>query len=463
MSASFFPDRSLSRRHFLNHAALGIGAVAGLALQADWGKIHAAAHFRPRAKRVIWLYMDGGVSHIDSFDPKPKLAQLAGKPFPMKIEATQFDNNGPILASPWTSRQYGGTGLAVSALFPHLASCADEICLLRSMTNPSSVHAVGNFWMHTGWGVAGRPSAGSWISYGLGSANNNLPAFVVLNGGMLPIGGIECYKSGFLPAAHNATMVEKNEPAFDNVSPGLATHQARLLRHLRATDRAFSAKLGHPASVEGAIVNYELAARLQTAVPDLLDLSGESESTRKAYGLDAPFSFTRDYARQCLLARRLAERDVRFIALTMPTTRGQDRWDGHSKLKTNHEENALTVDQPIAALIRDLRQRGLLDDTLVVFATEFGRTPFTQGTDGRDHNPFGFSLWMAGAGLRPGTYGSTDEFGYRAVENPLSIHDFHATLLHLLGLDHETLTYHHGGRNYRLTDVEGSVFRPVLG
>jgi hypothetical protein len=462
MSANFHLPRTISRRDFLNRAAMGIGSIAGLALQTELGKAHAATHFRPRAKRVIWLYMDGGVSHLDSFDPKPKLAELAGKPFPMQIEATQFDNNGPILASPWSSRQYGQTGLAVSELFPHIATCADEICLLRSMTNPSSVHAVGNFWMHTGWGVAGRPSAGSWISYALGSANHNLPTFVVLNGGMIPIGGIECFKSGFLPAAHNATLVEKGDPPFDNVAPGLASQQGRLLQHLRGTDSAFSATLGHPSSIEGAIANYELAARLQTAVPDLLDFAGESDVTKKAYGLDAPFSFTRDYARQCLLARRLIERDVRFVALTMPTTRGADRWDAHGGIKINHEQNALTVDQPIAALIKDLRQRGLLDDTLVVFATEFGRTPFTQGSDGRDHNPFGFSVWMAGAGLRPGTYGSTDEFGYRAQDDPLTVHDFHATLLHLLGLDHEKLTYHHGGRNYRLTDVDGAVVRAVL-
>ncbi len=463
MSADTPLPRQFSRRAFLNRAALGIGGIAGLALHTDLARAHAAAHFRPRAKRVIWLYMDGGVSHVDSFDPKPRLAELAGKPFPMKMEATQFDSNGPVFASPWSFGRYGQTGLAVSELFPHIATCADEICLLRSMTNPSSVHATGNYWMHTGWGVAGRPSAGSWISYALGSANQNLPAFVVLNGGMLPTGGIECFKSGFLPAAHNASLVEKADPAFDNVSPGLATQQSRLLQHLRGADSAFSARLGHPASVEGAIANYELAARLQTAVPDLLDFSGESESTRKSYGPDAPFSFTRDYARQCLLARRLAERDVRFIALTMPAVLGDSRWDGHGNIKLNHGQNALTVDQPIAALIKDLRQRGLLDDTLVVFATEFGRTPFTQGKDGRDHNPFGFSLWMAGAGLRPGTYGSTDEFGYRAVENPLTVHDFHATILHLLGLDHEALTYHHGGRNYRLTDVEGTVVQAVLG
>ena len=460
MSASPASFPPWSRRTFLQRAALGIGGLAGLALQTP--PAPASAHFRPRARRVIWLYMDGGVSHLDSFDPKPRLTELAGKPFPLKIEATQFDNNGPVLPSPWSFAQYGQTGLSVSGLFPHLATCADEICLLRSMTNPSPVHAVGNFWMNTGWGVAGRPSAGSWISYALGSANQNLPAFVVLNGGLLPVGGMEIFKSGFLPAAYNASFVEKSAPAFDNVLPGLAPQQARLLRHLHQTDRTFSAGLGHPASIEGAIANYELAARLQTAVPDLLDLSGESAATRQAYGLDAPFAYTRDYARQCLLARRLAERDVRFIALTMPMTRGQDRWDGHSRLKVNHGENALTVDQPIAALLKDLRQRGLLDDTLVVFATEFGRTPFTQGSDGRDHNPFGFSLWMAGAGVRPGSYGNTDEFGYRAVENPLTIHDFHATLLHLLGLDHEHLTYHHGGRNYRLTDVEGTVVKAVL-
>jgi Protein of unknown function (DUF1501) len=454
---------AFSRRDFLNRAAMGIGGLAGLALHAG-AEGSGLAHFPAKAKRVIWLYMDGGMSHLDTFDPKPTLATMAGKPFPMKIEATQFDNNGPVLPSPWTFNRYGHSGLSVSTLFPHIATCADELCLVRSMTNPSPVHAVGNFWMHTGWGVAGRPSAGAWVSYALGTANANLPTFVVLNGGMIPVGGVECFKSGFLPAPHSGTFIEKSDPAFDNVTPGLAAAQSRLLRHVQRADHAFSAGRGHPAAVDGAIANYELAARLQSAVPELLDLGGESESTRRAYGLDAPFPFTRDYARQCLLARRLAERGVRFIALTMPKTRGQDRWDAHSRLKSNHGENALTIDQPIAALLKDLRQRGMLDDTLVVCATEFGRTPFTQGSDGRDHNPFGFSLWMAGGGTRPGTtYGATDEYGYRATENPLTVHDFHATLLHLLGLDHERLTYHHGGRDYRLTDVHGQVVSGLLG
>ncbi len=452
-------SRSQGRREFLHRAGLGVG---GLAFATLFGEASGAAP-KAKAKRVIWLYMDGGISHLDTFDPKPKLAEFHGKKFPLKMEATQFDSNGPVLKSPWKTKQHGKSGLWVSELFPKLAEHADELAVIRSMTNESAIHATANYWMHTGWGQMGRPSAGAWVNYGLGSEADNLPGFVVLNSGLLPIGGVDNYKSGFLPAAHGPTIFDRTDPAVPNLKPADAIRQARQLAAIADLDRGFADRLGRPDAVESGIKNYELAAKLQTAVPELLDLSKETTATKMRYGFGHPFEHTRTYAKQCLLARRLVERGVRFVSVTVPRVLADARWDAHGELKKNHDLHAQMVDQPIAALLADLKHRGLWDDTLVVFTTEFGRTPFSQGADGRDHNQYGFTVWLAGGGVKGGvTYGATDEFGYKAVENKLLVHDFHATLLHLLGVDHTKLTYRFGGRDYRLTDVHGTVVTDIL-
>ena len=301
------------------------------------------------------------------------------------------------------------------------------------------------------------------MNYALGTEAENLPGFVVLNAGLLPIGGIDNYKSGFLPAAHGPTLFARTDPAVPNLKPADGGQQARQLAAIAGFDRSFSDRLGKPDPVESGIKNYELAAKLQTGVPDLLDLSQETKETKEMYGLGDPYEHTRTYARQCLLARRLVERGVGFVSLTVPRVLGDARWDAHGELKKNHDLHAKMVDRPIAALLTDLKQKGLWDDTLVVFTTEFGRTPFSQGKDGRDHNQYGFSVWLAGGGTKGGmAYGATDEFGYKAVENKLVVHDLHATILHLLGLDHEKLTYRFGGRDYRLTDVHGRVVKEII-
>ena len=452
-------SRDHSRRMFLQQAGLGVG---GLAFATLFGEASAAAP-KAKAKSVIWLYMDGGISHLDTFDPKPKLDEYHGKKFPLKMEATQFDSNGPVLKSPWKTKQHGDSGLWISELFPKLAEHADKLAVLRSMTNESPVHATANYWMHTGWGQMGRPSAGAWLNYGLGSGTDNLPGFVVLNSGLLPIGGVDNYKSGFLPAAHGPTFFDRTDPAVRNLKPADGARQAKQLAAIADLDRGFAERLGRPDAVESGIKNYELAAKLQTGVPDLLDLAQETKETKKQYGMEHAFEHTRTYGKQCLIARRLVERGVRFVSITVPRVMADTRWDAHGELKKNHDLHAKMVDQPIAALLADLKQRGLLNDVLVVFTTEFGRTPFSQGTDGRDHNQYGFSVWLAGAGVKGGmTYGATDEFGYKAVENKLLVHDFHATILHLMGVDHTKLTYRFGGRDYRLTDVHGTVVNEIL-
>ncbi len=463
---------ALSRRDMLRACATGFGAVALAALLgeraygANAGPLAPRLpRFTPRAKNIIFLYMDGGVSQMDSFDPKPRLTQDHGKPFAAPMEPTQFNNNGNTLGSPWAFQQYGQSGIPVSALFPHIATCADELCVVRSMTSKFSEHHAANYFLHTGSGLQGRPSVGAWATYGLGSENQDLPGFVVLDGGLVPSGGVENFGAGFLPATYQASVFRNQNPALTNIAPLEATAGAQRARLnvMHELDQLGMAAHAGDAQLEAAIANYELAFRMQTAVPDLSDIQGESMRTKRLYGLEAPFEPTRTYGRQCLIARRLIERGVRFVELTCPHMDGIDRWDAHEKLFTNHSQNAQAIDQPIAALLKDLRARGLLDETLVLWAGEFGRTPFSQGADGRDHNPFGFTIWMAGGGVKPGMiYGATDEFGYKAIENKLEMHDLHATLLHLLGFDHTQLTYRYGGRDMRLTDVHGHVAHALL-
>ena len=473
-----FAQGVLTRREMLSRCGTGFGAVALWALLGEKafgaGPARAAdpamapwstrsPHFAPKARSIIFLYMDGGVSQVDSFDPKPRLTQESGQPFKMKMEPTQFNNNGNALGSPWQFKNYGGCGLPVSDLFPHIGKCADDLTVIRSMTSGFSEHTGANYFLHTGLGLAGRPSMGAWVGYGLGSENQNLPGFIVLNGGLIPPGGLENFGNGFLPSAFQGSLFRPAAQPVANIKPAEATPalQENKLALIRQLDREHLQRIGSVDQVESAIANYELAFRMQSAVPELMDLRGESEATRRLYGLDA--EQTRTFGTQCLTARRLVERGVRFMELTCPSVNGNDRWDQHGNLKNGHETNARAVDQPIGALLQDLKMRGLLEQTLVVWSGEFGRTPFAQGSDGRDHNPFGFSIWLAGGGIKGGTiYGATDEYGYKAVEDPVTIHDLHATMLHLLGLDHKRLTVRFSGRDMRLTDVHGEVLLPLL-
>jgi hypothetical protein len=444
----------------LTRCANGFGLFALNALLAE-----AAPHFRPRVKNVILLFMDGGVSHVDSFDPKPRLQAEHGQPFRQKVETTQFDDVGKILGSPWEFRKRGQSGIEISDLFPNIAECADELCVIRSMRADFQEHSQACLFMHTGHSLQGRPSLGAWLSYGLGTECKELPGFVVIHGGIIPTGGVENFSSGFLPAQHQGSIFEAYNAGglVRNLIPGNASKQQAKLDFITQADRDFAAAV-HDTNVDAAIRNYETAFAMQSAVPQLADLSGESETTQKLYGLDSPNKQTALYARECLLARRLIERGVRFVELTCPRgSRNNAPWDQHDNLRKQHAENAQTVDQPIAALLRDLRGRGLLNETLVIWAGEFGRTPFAQGGNGRDHNPQGFSIWIAGGGVRAGSiYGATDDYGYHAVENVMTVHDLHATILHLLGLDHERLIFRHAGRDFRLTDVYGSVIKEIL-
>jgi hypothetical protein len=459
----------------LLRCANGFGAVALASLLAEevgaeerrtnsGGSLAALHHLAP-AKRIIFLYMDGGPSQVDTFDPKPRLDRENGQAIQMeKVPATQFNNIGKVLRSPWKFQQHGESGIPVSELFPHVAAHVDDLAVIRSMVSNFSEHTNANYFLHTGHGQQGRPSMGSWVTYGLGSECQDLPGFVVLNGGLIPPGGLDNFNSGFLPAAFQGSVFKQGRTPVADLARTEPTeaHQRAKLDLLRKLDQGVLTRLGEDDQLESAIANYELAFRMQSAVPALMDLRGESAATRQLYGIDADYPPTRTFGTLCLLARRLMERGVRFVELTCPNV-GADRWDQHSNLRQGHENNCRAVDQPIAGLLTDLKSRGLLADTLVVWGGEFGRTPVAQGTDGRDHNPYGFSIWLAGGGIKGGTiYGATDDYGYFAVENKVEIHDLHATMLHLLGIDHKRLTHRFGGRDMRLTDVHGEVVQGIL-
>ena len=462
---------TMNRRQMLSKSSTGFGLLAlqGLIGQSQ---VIASPHYTPRAKSVIFCYMSGGVSHVDTFDPKPKLQEMAGKPMPVKVERTQFNNNGNIFPSPFEFQKHGESGIPVSSIFPRTAKMVDEMAVIRSMTSKVNEHAQGNYAIHTGFPFMGHPSAGAWVSYGLGNLNQNLPGFVVLHSGgsVPPHGGVGLYGSGYLPANSQGSVlqVDRNEP-IQNIRPreSLSTQRKRL-NFQNSFDREFLKESGHNSQVEAAIRNHEIAYKMQAAVPELCDLKGETDATKRLYGVDSPDDQTAAYARQCLLARRLVERGVRFVELSCLTEKigaggAANPWDQHGALEKGHAAMAHQVDQPIAGLLQDLKVRGMLDETLVIWAGEFGRTPFSQGSNGRDHNPFGFSFWMAGGGIKGGTiYGETDEFGYHVTENKCDFYDLWATVLHQLGLDHENLTYRHGGRDLRLTDVHGRVLHPIL-
>jgi hypothetical protein len=424
-----------------------------------------APHFAPKARSVIFLFMDGGPSQLDTFDPKPRLDREHGQPIKTKVQPTQFNNVGMVLKCPWKFRQYGQSGIPVSDLFPQVAECVDELAIIRSMVSNFSEHTSANYFIHTGSGLQGRPSHGSWVTYGLGSENQELPGFVVLNCGLIPPGGVDCFTNGFLPASYQGSLFRAGDAPIANIAAPLelqSGEQNRKRALLESLDQSVLGRLGHHDALEASIANYELAAKMQTAVPELVTIFGESKATRDLYGLDDSYAPTQLFARQCLVARRLVERGVRFIEVLCPSV-GADRWDQHGGLKEGHANNARATDKPIAGLLRDLKARGLLDSTLIVWGGEFGRTPMAQGTDGRDHNPYGFTMWLAGGGVKGGTiHGATDDYGYHAVENKVEIHDLHATMLHLLGIDHKRLTHRFGGRDMRLTDVHGEVVRGIL-
>jgi hypothetical protein len=457
----------------LIQCANGFGALALTALLGEtaYGKALTVSndplapplpHYTPKARSVLFLFLDGGPSQMDTFDPKPRLAKEHGQPIKMKVEPTQFNNIGTVLQSPWKFRRYGQSGIPVSDLFPHVAACVDDLCVIRSMVSNFSEHTSANYFLHSGHGQQGRPSMGSWVTYGLGSECRNLPGFVVLDSGLIPPGGLDCFSNGFLPASYQGSLFQRGDLPVADLQPGEANpeRQRQKLTLLRKLDQGVLGRIGPDDKLESAIANYELAFRMQTAVPELMDLRGESAATKHLYGIDD--RHTEIFGRHCLVARRLIERGVRFVEVLCPKTSG-DRWDQHSDLKTGHEANARAVDRPIAGLLRDLKSRGLLDETLVLWGGEFGRTPMAQGRDGRDHDPFGFTVWLAGGGVKAGTvYGATDDYGYHAIENKVEIHDLHATMLHLLGIDHKRLTYRFGGRDMRLTDVHGELIPGML-
>ena len=470
----------LSRRSLLQHANLGFAWLAfqslasgnGLAAQpftnAQSLPEAPLPHTLPRARRVIFLFMDGGVSHVDTFDPKPELTRLNGQPAKWRPDPrSQAVSAGRRwLGSPWKFDQHGDSGLWVSNLFPHQARVADDLCVIRSLTGETPLHGAQSLLLHTGRSVAAAPSSGSWISWGLGCENQQLPGYVLLNNDWIPNGGFQNFSSSFLPAIHQAALVRARGTPVDNIVPSDSTAiQQAKLKFLSRTDSRFAAQQNGAQEIESAIRNYQTAARMQSLVPGLCDVSSETPQTLSLYGVDRSNQYDQLYALQCLRARRLVEAGVRFVEITCPSTHANNSpWDQHGELKLRHEENARITDQPVAALLIDLKQRGLLDDTLVVWAGEMGRTPHSSGSDGRDHHVSGYTIWMAGAGLRGGfTFGKTDDLGMSAVENPLDIHDIHATILHLLGLNHQQLTFRFGGRDIRLTDVHGRVVHEVIG
>lgn len=466
---SRFPTLPLpSRREVLQNSALGFGflALADMlsAAPAEPRRLDPAApkppHFPAKAKRVIFLFMKGGPSHLDTFDPKPLLDRDHGKPFPGTKPRVQFAQTGNLLRSPWKFKQYGQSGTPVSELFPHVATHVDDICFVHSLHGTNPAHGGAVLKLHTGSDNFVRPGMGAWVAYGLGTENGNLPPYVTICP-TLAHGGVNNWSSAFLPAyCQGVPIGDASIPvsrakvryiANANNTPDVQRAQLDLMADL---NRDHLARTGVNAALEGRIDSFELAFRMQRAMPEAEDISKESEATKKLYGFDDPA--TAPFGQQCLLARRLVERGVRFVQVTHSD--GMVQWDQHSNLRKGHEKNAREVDKPIAGLLADLKSRGLLKDTLVLWGGEFGRTPTVEGSDGRDHNPEGFTIWMAGGGVKGGfRYGATDDYGYYAAQDKVHIHDLHATMLHLLGLDHERLTFRYNGRDFRLTDVHGRV------
>jgi hypothetical protein len=421
--------------------------------------------FAARAKRVIFLFMSGGPSHVDTFDPKPRLAADNGKPLPFEKPSLERTKTGNLLASPFKFQRHGQAGIEVSELFPNLATCIDDICVVRSMHADNINHNGACLQMNTGEQAFSRPSLGSWMLYGLGTENRSLPGFVVISPSQ-PAQGAPLWSSSFLPASYQGTLVSDLKNPIANLRNGqFSTEQQRdQLDVLQQLNEIHRRSRPDDSQLNARIASFELAFRMQAEAPRAFDVEGETPVTKKLYGLDNPVTET--FGKQCLMARRLVERGVRFVQVyhTQTSRRASCQlWDQHGGLRTELPANCAATDVPIAGLLKDLKSRGMLEDTLVVWGGEFGRTPCAEGTDGREHHPFGFTMWLAGGGIKGGlAYGSTDEFGWFATENKVHVHDLHATILHLMGIDHEKLTYNYGGRSYRLTDVYGNVVKDIL-
>jgi len=468
-----------ARRQFLSNSGLGFGALALASLlgrdvaanTSTAATVPALPHHPPRAKRVIWLFMTGAPSQVDTWDYKPELQARSGEPLPGADQQVGFfQTSGKCLASPFKWAQHGQSGTWVSDIFPHLSQHVDEMTFIHSMHLRANNHAPAAMELMCGLNRPGMPSMGAWLDYGLGTMNDNLPSFVVMHE-RKPRGDDQIWSAGFLPKSHQALAIDARRPvAIDNLSlrqgQSLAAQRAEL-DLLAAVNGAHAAARPTQADLAARITSFELAYRMQTAAPEAIDLAQESQATHALYGTEDPKC--KVFAKQCLTARRLLERGVRFVQIFAGKGVGGDGsvddvpWDGHSNIETNHRECGLATDRPAAALLADLKARGMLEDTLVIWGGEFGRTSDSQGGTGRDHNPGGFTIWLAGGGVKGGFhYGSTDPFGYKAVENKVHVNDLHATLLHLLGINHEQLTYRHNGRNFRLTDVGGSVIPDIL-
>jgi len=468
-----------ARRQFLSNSGLGFGALALASLlgrdaaanTSTAATVPALPHHAPRAKRVIWLFMTGAPSQVDTWDYKPELQARSGEPLPGADQQVGFfQTSGKCLASPFKWAQHGQSGTWVSDIFPHLSQHVDEMTFIHSMHLRANNHAPAAMELMCGLNRPGMPSMGAWLDYGLGTMNDNLPSFVVMHE-RKPRGDDQIWSAGFLPKSHQALAIDARRPvAIDNLSlrqgQSLAAQRAEL-DLLAAVNGAHAAARPTQADLAARITSFELAYRMQTAAPEAIDLAQESQATHALYGTEDPKC--KVFAKQCLTARRLLERGVRFVQIFAGKGVGGDGsvddvpWDGHSNIETNHRECGLATDRPAAALLADLKSRGMLEDTLVIWGGEFGRTSDSQGGTGRDHNPGGFTIWLAGGGVKGGFhYGSTDPFGYKAVENKVHVNDLHATLLHLLGINHEQLTYRHNGRNFRLTDVGGSVIPDIL-
>jgi hypothetical protein len=456
-----------SRREFFTRAGSGLAGMALASLLRAEGTDPLAPrepHHPPKAKSIIWLFMEGGPSHVDLFDPKPKLLELAGQPMPASfgrpITAMGTSNN-TLMPSKRTFKPYGQSGIRVSDWYPHIAEHVDDMTVIRSVWADGLNHVGSVCQMNTGSILAGRPAMGAWTTYGLGSANRNLPSFVVLLDDKEPIGGPKNWSAGFLPATFQGTQFRQGDtPILHLNSPfGTTAEQQRSkLDFLKQLNERYSQENPGDTELEARIAAYELAYQMQSSAPEAVDMSKETEATKKLYGLDAPE--TSAFGANCLLARRLVERGVRFVELYAGSGSG---WDAHSDIEGNHAKRCRASDQPIAGLLSDLKSRGMLDETLVVWGGEFGRTPFNEKGDGRDHNPWGFSMWMAGGGTKGGQYiGSTDDIGLRAVERPVHVHDIHASILWLMGMDHVSLTYMHNGRAERPTEVYGSLISELL-
>ena len=461
-------QRFISRRELFKTAGGGIAALAlSDLLKAERSSPLAlqSPHFPAKAKAVISIFCYGGVSHVDTFDPNPALRQRQGETIPGKQVVVSQGTPGGLMPSPWEFKQHGQSGTAVSSLFPHMAKKVDEIALIRSMYCTSNDHGPALFQMNTGFIQAGHPSMGSWLTYGLGTENQNLPGFVVFadwRGG--PIGGAPNWSNGFMPAAYQGTPFRSSGDPIVDLKPAsemTPERQQRWLKLLGQLNEEHLAKNPEDTELQARIRSYELAYQMQSSATDAVDLGKESAATRELYGLDdQPTEYV---GRQCLMARRLVERGVRFVQIYSGGGNFTESWDAHFDLELNHGMHCAETDKPVAGLLTDLKSRGLLDSTLVIWHGEFGRMPISQRMNGRDHNPNAFSVWMAGGGVKGGTVlGATDEYGLAAVEKRTSVNDLHATILHQMGLNHEKLTYPYNGRNMRLTDVSGNVIQDVL-